>query len=84
MLPFRVYKLTVYMVPGCKPKRRKTKTPAQKHQQTSLLLCRPPVGVCCTWECVGTSVSGDGPCDCGMCATAGCGSDQIASDGFFF
>lgn len=80
VLPFRVYKLTVYVVPGCKPEgetQHGVRITGEGHFGSS-------VGVRCTLECVGVCVSGDGPCDGGVCAAAGCGGDQVAGDGFFF
>lgn len=82
VLPFRVYRLTVYVVPGRKPEGEKKAPPAQNHGRSSLLWGQWSVGACSTWECVGAGVSGDAPGDSGVCATAGRGSDQVTGDGF--
>lgn len=81
MLPFRVYKLTVYEVPGCKPEGKNTTSSESRAKVSPAVSVAGRAGR--TWERVGAGVSGDGPCDRGVCATAGRGSDQVASDGFF-
>lgn len=85
VLPLRVYRLTVYIVLGCKPKKKKKiNTHILKKNRSSKISLRELqiVKVQLTGESVGVCFSWDGPGDGGIRSAVGIGFNKVTSDGF--
>ena len=82
VLPLRVYRLTWYLVPGCRPFRKTTTKKMAKQVRNTRITGLLSWKLWCTCDRVGLRRCWEVSSDGGMWASHWCGLDEVTSDGF--